>query len=39
MSAIAVPIIEARFETKDGVLLAAYTAEQLESGSKKEDAA
>jgi hypothetical protein len=30
MSAITVPIVEARFETSDGVLLASYDAEQLE---------
>jgi hypothetical protein len=35
-SAIAVPIIEARFETKDGGLLASYGAEELEGGNKRE---
>jgi hypothetical protein len=37
MSAITVPIVEARFETSDGVLLASYTAEQLNGGNKKEE--
>jgi hypothetical protein len=36
MSAITVPIVEARFETNGGVLLASYDAEQLAGGNKKE---